>query len=134
MIRHSTSRSIIQSTTNTAENPRKFEERSQSKIWNSRGQVYVASSVSRLRQRSKTRLFSSRDKWSPRLLNNDDSYFWFEWQIDVGISLIKNKLTIRLSYLGREADSYYKNVKNHLQNIFSTIPIAALAVNYIVQY
>jgi iron complex outermembrane receptor protein len=65
------------------------------------------------------------------------SYLRPEWQLDVGGPLIKDKLAIRFSYLGREADSYYDNVKDHTQDIFAAItymPTPALTFDYTAQY
>jgi iron complex outermembrane receptor protein len=49
------------------------------------------------------------------------SYLYPDWQLDVGGPLIQDKLAIRFSYQGREADSYYRNVKNDTQDIFGAV-------------
>lgn len=48
------------------------------------------------------------------------SYFSPEWGMDVG-GPINDKLAYRVSYLGREADSYYQNVKDNTQDIFAAL-------------
>jgi iron complex outermembrane receptor protein len=65
------------------------------------------------------------------------SYLLPEWQIDTGGPLIKDILAIRVSYLGREGDTYYNNVKNQTQDIFAAVtwlPIPALSFNYTAQW
>jgi outer membrane receptor protein involved in Fe transport len=66
-----------------------------------------------------------------------NSYIYPEWQLDFGGPLIADKLAIRVSYLGREADSYYNNVKDHTQDIFASIhymPTNALSFDYMLQF
>jgi outer membrane receptor protein involved in Fe transport len=48
------------------------------------------------------------------------SYFNPEWGIDFG-GPINDKLAFRVSYLGREAEGYYRNVKDNTQDIFTAL-------------
>jgi len=48
------------------------------------------------------------------------SYFNPEWVADLG-GPINDKVAYRVSYLGREADSYYRNVKDNTQDIFTAL-------------
>lgn len=48
------------------------------------------------------------------------SYFNPEWGLDFG-GPINEKLAYRVSYLGREADSYYQNVKDNTQDFFAAL-------------
>ena len=50
-----------------------------------------------------------------------DSYGRYQWQIDNSGPLIKDKLAYRVSYLGREAGSYYRNVSDNVQDIFGAL-------------
>jgi outer membrane receptor protein involved in Fe transport len=71
------------------------------------------------------------------LVEGGSSYLRPEWQLDFGGPLIKDKLAIRVSYLGREADTYYQNVKDHTQDIFAAvtfIPTSALSFDYTAQF
>jgi iron complex outermembrane receptor protein len=65
------------------------------------------------------------------------SYFLPEWQVDTGGPLIKDKLAIRVSYLGREGDTYYNSLKNQTEDIFAAVtwlPIPALSFNLTSQW
>jgi iron complex outermembrane recepter protein len=71
------------------------------------------------------------------LVEGGSSYLRPEWQLDFGGPLIKDKLAIRVSYLGREADTYYQNVKDQTQDLFvalSFIPTPALTFDYTAQF
>ena len=71
------------------------------------------------------------------LVEGGSSYLRPEWQLDFGGPLIKDKLAIRVSYLGREADTYYQNVKDRTQDLFvalSFIPTPALTFDYTAQF
>jgi hypothetical protein len=48
------------------------------------------------------------------------SYFNPEWGIDFG-GPINDKVAFRVSYLGREAEGYYRNVKDNTQDIFTAL-------------
>jgi outer membrane receptor for monomeric catechols len=48
------------------------------------------------------------------------SYFNPEWVLDFG-GPISDKLAYRVSYLGREAEGYYQNVKDNTQDIFAAL-------------
>jgi len=64
------------------------------------------------------------------------SYFSPEWGIDVG-GPVNEKLAWRVSYLGREADGYYQNVKDNTQDIFAALtwrPTDKLTVDWNAQY
>ena len=49
------------------------------------------------------------------------SYGRNQWQIDNSGPLVPAKLAYRVSYLGREADSYYRNVVDDVQNVFAAL-------------
>ncbi len=64
------------------------------------------------------------------------SYFSPEWIVDVG-GPINNKLAYRVSYLGREAESYYRNVKDNTQDIYAALtwnPTDKLSIDWNAQY
>ncbi len=48
------------------------------------------------------------------------SYFSPEWNLDFG-GPVSEKLAYRVSYLGRESDSYYQNVKDNTQDFFAAL-------------
>ena len=52
------------------------------------------------------------------------SYFNPEWILDVG-GPINDKVAYRVSYLGREAEGYYQNVKDNTQDIFAALSVKA---------
>ena len=52
------------------------------------------------------------------------SYFSPEWILDVG-GPINDKVAYRVSYLGREAEGYYRNVKDNTQDIFAALSVKA---------
>jgi outer membrane receptor protein involved in Fe transport len=84
------------------------------------------------------------DRWHSTLtftlgdwVGGGNSYIYPEWQLDIGGPLISDKLAIRVSYLGREADSYYNNVKNQTEDLFVAIrymPIPALSFDLTGQF
>ena len=49
------------------------------------------------------------------------SYGRNQWQIDNSGPLVPAKLAYRVSYLGREADSYYRNVVDDVQDVFAAL-------------
>ncbi len=49
------------------------------------------------------------------------SYGRTQWQIDNSGPLVPGKLAYRVSYLGREADSYYRNVVDDVQDVFAAL-------------
>ncbi len=64
------------------------------------------------------------------------SFFSPEWNLDLG-GPINKELAYRVSYLGREADSYYQNVKNDTQDIFTALtwrPNEKLELDWTAQY
>jgi hypothetical protein len=66
-----------------------------------------------------------------------DSYKSQEWQVDVSGPLIKDQLAIRVSYFGREADSYYRYLKDDVQDIFVSVyytPLKWLTFDYTFQF
>ena len=48
------------------------------------------------------------------------SYFNPEWTLDFG-GPVNEKLAYRVSYLGREADTYYRNTKDNTQDIYTAL-------------
>lgn len=65
------------------------------------------------------------------------SYFSPEWTVDLNVPIIKDKLAVRISYLGREADSYYQNVVDHVQDVFLAVtyePNENLTFDYNAQF
>ena len=48
------------------------------------------------------------------------SYFSPEWVLDFG-GPVNDKLAYRVSYLGREAEGYYQNVKDNTQDIYTAL-------------
>ena len=66
-----------------------------------------------------------------------NSHFSPEWTVDLSVPLIKDKLAARLSYFGREADGYYQNTVDHVQDIFLAItylPSDNLTFDYSAQF
>jgi len=64
------------------------------------------------------------------------SFFSPEWVLDVG-GPINEKLAYRVSYLGREADGYYQNVRDNTQDLFAALtwtPNEKLTLDWNVQY
>lgn len=68
------------------------------------------------------------DKWQGvienilgRYVPGDRSYFRDQYRIDTGGPLIKDQLAMRISYMGRESDSWYQNVKDNTQDIFAAV-------------
>jgi len=64
------------------------------------------------------------------------SYFNPEWVLDFG-GPINDKLAFRVSYLGREAEGYYQNVKDNTQDIFTALtwrPNDKLTVDWNAQF
>ncbi len=64
------------------------------------------------------------------------SYFNPEWVLDVG-GPINEKVAYRVSYLGREAEGYYQNVKDNTQDIFAALtfrPTDQLTVDWNAQF
>ncbi len=49
------------------------------------------------------------------------SYGRYQLQVDNSGPLIKDKLAYRVSYLGREASGYYRNVSDNVQDIFGAL-------------
>ena len=49
------------------------------------------------------------------------SYGRSQWQVDNSGPLVPGKLAYRVSYLGREADSYYRNVVDDVQDVFAAL-------------
>ena len=45
----------------------------------------------------------------------------YQWQVDNSGPLVPGKLAYRVSYLGREADSYYRNVVDNVQDVFAAL-------------
>ncbi len=65
------------------------------------------------------------------------SYFSPEWTVDLNVPVIKDKLAVRLSYFGREADGYYQNTVDHVQDIFLAVtytPTDSLTFDYTAQF
>ena len=66
-----------------------------------------------------------------------NSYGRYQWQVDAGGPLIKDKLAYRVSYLGRESSGYYRNTSNNVEDIFAALvylPTAALRFDLTGQY
>jgi iron complex outermembrane receptor protein len=64
------------------------------------------------------------------------SFFNPEWGLDFG-GPINDKLAFRVSYLGREAEGYYQNVKDNTQDIFTALtwrPNEKLTVDWNAQF
>lgn len=58
-------------------------------------------------------------KWGT-FVPGGQSYFTPEWTLDVG-GPVNEELAFRVSYLGREADGYYQNIKDNTQDIYTAI-------------
>jgi hypothetical protein len=65
------------------------------------------------------------DKWQGEIRNTlgryvpgGNSYFRDEWNLDFGGPLYKDILGLRMSYLGRESDSFYRTAKDNSQDIY----------------
>ncbi len=64
------------------------------------------------------------------------SYFSPEWVLDVG-GPINDKVAYRVSYLGREAEGYYQNVKDNTQDLFAALtfrPTDKLTIDWNAQF
>ncbi len=64
------------------------------------------------------------------------SYFTPEWVLDVGGPL-SEKVAYRISYLGRESEGYYQNVKDNTQDFFAALtfrPTDRLTVDWNAQF
>jgi hypothetical protein len=68
------------------------------------------------------------DKWTGEVsmkigdyVPGGQSYSRLQWGFDTTGPLIKDKLAMRVSYLGREADSYYNNLKDDVQDGFAAL-------------
>ena len=69
-------------------------------------------------------------------LPGGQSYFNPEWVMDVG-GPVNEQLAWRVSYLGREAEGYYRNTKDNTQDIFGALtwrPNEVLTVDWNVQF
>jgi outer membrane receptor for monomeric catechols len=53
-----------------------------------------------------------------RYVPGGNSYFRDEWNLDFGGPLYQDILGLRVSYLGRESDSFYRNAKDDTQDIY----------------
>ncbi|HEY5753568.1 MAG TPA: TonB-dependent receptor [Chthoniobacterales bacterium] len=65
------------------------------------------------------------------------SYFSPDWTVDLSVPIIKDKLAVRLSYQGREADGYYRNTVDDLQDVFAAVTFIAndkLTFDYTAQF
>jgi iron complex outermembrane recepter protein len=65
------------------------------------------------------------------------SYFSPEWTVDLSVPIIKDKLAARISYFGREADGYYQNTIDHVQDVFLAVtflPSDNLTFDYNAQF
>jgi len=64
------------------------------------------------------------------------SYFTPEWVLDVG-GPVNEKLAYRVSYLGREADGYYRNTTDNRQDLYAALtylPTDRLTIDWNVQF
>lgn len=64
------------------------------------------------------------------------SYFTPEWVLDVG-GPVNEKLAYRVSYLGREADGYYRNTTDNRQDLYAALtflPTERLTIDWNVQF
>lgn len=64
------------------------------------------------------------------------SYFTPEWVLDLG-GPVNDRLAYRVSYLGREADGYYRNTKDNRQDIFAALtwlPTDRVTIDWNVQF